>query len=274
MQIFVLSISVCRTESTDDPYEFSDIYLSMFDGEKIQKCMNDFVFLGSKNVIMNSTSSKTITCRKKMDDYRPLEISTDPNVSSKEVAFSLNQQSNTLMEITIYGFGYIGAFQLTCSSAGDQNNGARADILIGGKYDICYFPRSSILNRVAEPGQLKQIDSCVVYENRYIDCTIESATMVSAIRNWYPYTFEFFEIHSVPSMKDVYYQSTEPIRVDDRNKTITFRWFPVDEGNFPSGLRMVIMGTLRDFGTANLTIDMTPSREKILPIVNRSFHFV
>jgi hypothetical protein len=61
---------------------------------------------------------------------------------------------------------------------------------------------------------------------------------------------------------NVYNQPPELVKTDSINGTITFRWFPLKNGIFPSGLKMLMNGTLRDFGSTNLTIDMTPSKKK------------
>jgi hypothetical protein len=87
--------------------------------------------------------------------------------------------------------------------------------------------------------------------------------MVLAIHNQYPYYFDFMEIHQSSIIDDAYNQPPELIKTDGRNKSITFRWYPIKNGFFPSELKMLISGTLRYFGSTNLTIDMAPSEIKM-----------
>jgi len=87
--------------------------------------------------------------------------------------------------------------------------------------------------------------------------------MVSAINNQYPYYFNFMEINqSLIPDDDSYNQPPELINIDSLNGTITFRWYPIKDGIFPSNLKMLISGGLRYFGSTNLTIDMKPSTKK------------
>ncbi len=87
--------------------------------------------------------------------------------------------------------------------------------------------------------------------------------MISAMNNRYPFDFSFTEIHPSLSRDKAYKRPPKIVKTDDVNKTITFRWWPVNKGIFPSDLKMLINGTLRYFGSTNLTIDMTPSMTKI-----------
>jgi len=95
--------------------------------------------------------------------------------------------------------------------------------------------------------------------------------MVSAINNKYPYYFYFTEIHrSLIPNNNVYNHPPELIKIDSLNGTITFRWYPIENGIFPSRLNMLITGRLRYFGSTNLTIDMTPStKKKYIYLINR-----
>ncbi len=47
--------------------------------------------------------------------------------------------------------------------------------------------------------------------------------------------------------------------MDSINKTLTFRQFSQDPGCFPLQSKMIIYGTITDFGTTNYIMDMTPS---------------
>jgi hypothetical protein len=89
--------------------------------------------------------------------------------------------------------------------------------------------------------------------------------MISVIQTNYPRSFHFIEIHRSLNEENAYHQG-KLMTIDDKNQTITFRWFPIHTGIFPRKLRMLIMGTVKYFGTTNLTIDTTPSRNEFLSI--------
>lgn len=88
--------------------------------------------------------------------------------------------------------------------------------------------------------------------------------MISVIQNEYPYSFDFMEIHQSSNEENAYNQPGEVVKIDEENQTITFRWFPVHTNVFPSRLKMLISGTVKYFGTTNLTIDITPSMKEFL----------
>lgn len=117
------------------------------------------------------------------------------------------------------------------------------------------------LNLLASPGVSTHMKPCIVYENKYIECTIRAPTMVLAIHNEYPYYFDFMELRQTSQLDDVYNKPPELVKTDSINHTITFRWYPVNDGIILSGLKMLISGRLRDFGSTNLTIDMTPCKK-------------
>ncbi len=130
------------------------------------------------------------------------------------------------------------------------------------KYSF-FFNANIILKFLASPGVFTHIQPCTVYEYKYIDCIIQAPRMVSAINNQYPYYFNFMEINrSLIPDDDSYNQPPELINIDSLNGTITFRWYPIKDGIFPSNLKMLISGGLRYFGSTNLTIDMKPSTKK------------
>ena len=56
-----------------------------------------------------------------------------PTISSDDLKIYEKHLNHTAMEITIQSSGYIGAFNLICSSIGDQSPGTRADVIIGSK---------------------------------------------------------------------------------------------------------------------------------------------
>jgi hypothetical protein len=93
--------------------------------------------------------------------------------------------------------------------------------------------------------------------------------MISAVRNEYPYLFAFTEIHQSSNEEKAYNQPAKLVEIDDENQTITFRWSTVNADVFPSGLKMLISGTLKYFGTTNLTIDITPSMKKSFFMKNK-----
>lgn len=92
--------------------------------------------------------------------------------------------------------------------------------------------------------------------------------MVSAIENEYPPTLKYSEIHSIIPEKNVYKNPAKIVGTNNQNQTLTLRWLPMDEGHFPSGLKMLIVATMEYFGTSNLTIDMTPSMKNIFFFVD------
>jgi hypothetical protein len=122
---------------------------------------------------------------------------------------------------------------------------------------------------IASPGEFKHIKPCIIHENKYIDCSIQMPNMISAVRNEYPYLFAFTEIHQSSNEEKAYNQPAKLVKIDDENQTITFRWSTVNADVFPSGLKMLISGTLKYFGTTNLTIDITPSMKKSFFMKNK-----
>lgn len=111
---------------------------------------------------------------------------------------------------------------------------------------------------------MTQIGPCIVYDNLYIDCVIQGATIVTACPSNLPYKSTFTEIHSTSTAENAYRRSPEEIRIDDENKTVTFRWLPTDEGIFPSGLQMKMTASMGPFRAKDLIIDMTPSKRRFL----------
>ncbi len=91
------------------------------------------VFIEPDHVIANSTSITKLICTKKFDDQQGFGITTAPIISSDNLKIHENLRNPTTIEIIIDSYGYIGTFQLICSSINNPSIGVLADIIIGSK---------------------------------------------------------------------------------------------------------------------------------------------
>ncbi|CAF2869332.1 unnamed protein product [Rotaria sp. Silwood2] len=212
--------------------------------------------------ILNSTSKIKFLCTKYKDDNIDFDISLVPAISSDNLKIYKNHLNNTAMKIIIESSGYIGTFQLICSPINNKTVGVRSDIIIG-----------------ISPGLLTRIGRCIVYENKYIECNIRAPKIVSAIDNHYQYDFNFIEIHQ-SSKENAYNQLPELVKIDKINNTLTFRWFPMNDGVFPEGLQMLIRETSQYFDSTDYLMGMTPSflikanfTVQVLSSTNFQIHF-
>lgn len=129
-----------------------------------------------------------------------------------------------------------------------------------------------------KPGLIERAGRCTVFYDKYIDCIISAPTLVPMIINGLNYKFQFKELRLplvaffilfeilhfflFSSQPNVYRseRGKKPVKIDSINKTLTFRWFPKVPEYFPLDLRMIIYGTIIDFGTTNHTMNMVPSK--------------
>ncbi|CAF4856181.1 unnamed protein product, partial [Rotaria sp. Silwood2] len=72
----------------------------------------------------------------------------------------------------------------------------------------------------------------------------------------------------------------ELVKIDKINNTLTFRWFPMNDGVFPEGLQMLIRETSQYFDSTDYLMDMTPSflikanfTVQVLSSTNFQIHF-
>ncbi|CAF3113306.1 unnamed protein product [Rotaria sp. Silwood2] len=240
----LLLFTLCKSNNSPDEKKFSN-----FD-------------LKPSFAILNSTSKIKFLCTKYKDDNIDFEISLVPAISSDNLKIYKNHLNNTAIKIIIESSGYIGTFQLICSPINNKTVGVRSDIIIG-----------------ISPGLLTRIGRCIVYENKYIECNIRAPKIVSAIDNHYQYDFNFIEIHQ-SSKENAYNQLPELVKIDKINNTLTFRWFPMNDGVFPEGLQMLIRETSQYFDSTDYLMDMTPSflikanfTVQVLSSTNFQIHF-
>ncbi|CAF3740200.1 unnamed protein product [Rotaria sp. Silwood1] len=218
----MLLITLYKAINSTDEYKFSN-----FD-------------LKPNFAILNSTSTMKFLCTKYKDDNLDFDISLVPTISSDNLKIYKNHLNNTAMEIFIQSSGYIGILNLICSPVNNKSIGVRSDIIVG-----------------TSPDLIKRKRNCIVHDNKYIECKIHTPEMVSAIHHKHPYDFDFIEIYQ-SSDENSYNQRPELVKTDHIHETLTFRWYPVKDGVFPMGLKMLIRGTLRYFDSTEYIIDMTP----------------
>ncbi|CAF4944463.1 unnamed protein product [Rotaria sp. Silwood1] len=168
-----------------------------------------------------------------------MNVILSSNISSQYIQIFTNRLNNTAIEIILQLFNYIGAFHLICLSTRRIDIGTCSDIIIG-----------------KSPGLFMCVDRCVVYYDEYIDCAIRAPIMLQAMNNRLTYKFLFIE-RRLYLQPRVYQEQPELVKIDNINETLTFRWFPKVAGYFPSGIKMVIYGTIVHFGTTNYTTNMT-----------------
>lgn len=207
-------------QSTTDQYLFSNFHLK------------------PEFAILNSTGQRTFLCTKLNDnDEEDFEIVTQPPVPYERIKIYEKRLNGTAIEITVQANEYIGFFKLICSSFDNRSVGIEADVLVGSL-----------------PDRITQVDNCIVFENQYIDCVVRAPVLAMAIENKYPCHFDLNELRST----NVYKQPPDIIGTDSVNKTITFRWFPLEENVFPIDTQVLIIGDMRFFGSTRVIINLTP----------------
>ncbi|CAF1558823.1 unnamed protein product, partial [Didymodactylos carnosus] len=101
----------------------------------LQDYSNDYVSnirIDDNYVLMNSTSEKTISCRKFQPDGKFFNISTSRIIDSNLLKIYIEILNSTLAMIHLKSNGYLGIFNLNCFSTGEEKYGDTADVIIGG----------------------------------------------------------------------------------------------------------------------------------------------
>jgi len=122
-----------------------------------------------------------------------LIINLSKNISKNQLEITRYKLNETAVRIRLRVINYVGIFHLLCYSKTKKKQGTRADVIVIGKLINKKNSFVSFFFCSDEPGVIKLIDQCQVYDKKYIKCIFHAPTIARAIQNDFPPNFQFKE---------------------------------------------------------------------------------